>query len=120
MFSDNGSNFVGAVRELQELAQFLSKNESYLQEYINDKGVNWKFIPSYSPHMGRYWEAGIKASKGHLKKIVSDVYLTFEELSTLLAEIECSLNSRPISSMFSDPHDMTALTPSHFLIGRSI
>ena len=45
---------------------------------------------------------------------------TFEEFLTVLNQIEGILNSRPISPMSSDPGDLMALTPAHFIIGRSI
>ena len=46
--------------------------------------------------------------------------LTFEELTTVLAQIEACLNSRPLVSMPCDDDGVQALTPGHFLIGRPI
>lgn len=39
----------------------------------------------------------------------------FEELNTILVQIEVVLNSRPPCPISSEPHD---LTPAHFLVGR--
>ena len=44
--------------------------------------------------------------------------LTFEKLTTLLTQIESCLNSRPLCPLNSDPSDVNALTPAHFLIGE--
>ena len=58
--------------------------------------------------------------KTHLRRIVGDVKLTYEELSTLLAEIEACLNSRPLVPLPNDDDGIDALTPGHFLIGRPL
>ena len=41
-------------------------------------------------------------------------------MSTLLAQIEACLNSRPLQALSDDPEDFAALTPGHFLIGSSL
>jgi len=120
IYSDNGTNFVGANRELRELAQVLSSKTNSMQEMVNEIGISWHFIPAHSPHFGGLWEAGVKSLKYHLRRIVGNVILTFEELYTLLTQIEALLNSRPLTPMSSDPNDLTPLTPAHFLIGHTL
>jgi len=120
IYSDNGSNFVGANRELNELGNFLMKEGTVISKAINDMGINWHFIPAYSPHFGGLWESGVKSTKYYLKRIAGNATLTFEEFSTLLAQIEATLNSRPLIPMSSDPNDLMPLTPAHFLIGRTL
>ena len=53
-------------------------------------------------------------------RTLGGVILTNEELATGLCEIEAVLNSRPIIAVSSDPSDMKALTPGHFIIGAPI
>ncbi|KMQ86573.1 hypothetical protein RF55_14409 [Lasius niger] len=67
--------------------------------------------------MGGLWETAIKSAKTHLRKIVGTTPLTYEELYTLLVQIEACFNSRPICPMSNDGTDLTALTPGHLLIG---
>lgn len=52
--------------------------------------------------------------KTHLKRVVGNAKLTFEELSTVLAQIESCLNSRPLVALPSDEDAIEALTLGHF------
>ena len=58
--------------------------------------------------------------KHHLKRVMTDRLMTYEEFSTLLCRIEAVLNSRPITFISDNPNDFEALTPGHFLIGRPL
>ena len=49
-----------------------------------------------------------------------NVKFTFEELTTLLTQIEAVLNSRPLVPLPSDDDGIEALTPGHFLIGQPL
>ncbi|XP_018374065.1 PREDICTED: uncharacterized protein LOC108768206 [Trachymyrmex cornetzi] len=113
--SDNGTNFVGAHSELCRLGEFLNKNENKLCDKLIAERINWSFILAYSPHFGGIWEAGIKSTKYYLKRVMGDASLTFEELYSLLVQIESILNSRPLSPLSSHPDDLLPLTPAHFL-----
>jgi hypothetical protein len=115
--SDNGTNFQGAKSELEELGKFLRKNEDELVQAYAQEQCNWKFIPAYSPHMGGLWEAGVKATKYDFKRVMSSTILKFEQLYSLIVQIEGILNARPLSPLSQNPNDLTPLTPSHFLIG---
>lgn len=121
MYSDNGTNFVGASKILRKEAgaHLLHITDDVINE-ISNIGSEWHFIPPSSPHFGGLWEAGIKSMKYHLKRIIGDSTLTFEEISTVLTQIEACLNSRPLCPTTSDPSDNSALTPGHFLIGDAL
>lgn len=117
LFSDNGTNFVGANRELQALTDMLKKDADILNNTLSQDGVTWHFIPPRSPHFGGLWESCVKSAKYHLKRVVGESLLTFEELSTIVTQVEACMNSRPICPLSDDPTDLTPLTPGHFLIG---
>ena len=52
--------------------------------------IEWKFIPERAPHFGALWESAVQSTKTHLKRILGDVKLTFEEFCTVLTQIEAA------------------------------
>ncbi|GFY24155.1 integrase catalytic domain-containing protein [Trichonephila clavipes] len=90
IYSDNGTNFVGARRKLDEIRKLwlsLPTNEA-ISYYLSKSSIDWPFIPPSSPHFGGIWESGIRSVKFHLKRVLGETILTFEELTTLLTQIE--------------------------------
>ncbi|KAL0852558.1 hypothetical protein ABMA27_016977 [Loxostege sticticalis] len=74
---DNGTTFVGASKELQEV----SKIQEDIAAYMETHGTEWHFIPPHSPNFGGLWEAGVRSTKFHLKRVIGESTLTFEEMS---------------------------------------
>lgn len=88
----------------------------------NEGQINWHYIPPRSPHFGGLWEASAESATYHLKRIVGKVNLTFENLYTVLVQIEAIMSSRPISPISSGPNDpsLSFLSPAHFLVFDTI
>ncbi|XP_075167628.1 uncharacterized protein LOC142239732 [Haematobia irritans] len=121
VYSDNGTNFVGASRVLKtEYENFLRNVQVSVSEKYSTHGFSWQFIPPHAPHMGGLWEAAVKSMKTHLRKVASNIKFTFEEFSTLLIRIESILNSRPLSPISEDPNELIPLTPGHLLRGAPL
>ncbi|XP_011883990.1 PREDICTED: uncharacterized protein LOC105571129 [Vollenhovia emeryi] len=119
VYSDNGTTFTGADRELQQAYNHAIRNPDFLNQTAADK-IKWEFIPPHAPHFGGLWEAGVRSVKYHLRRVLGAHTLTFEELSTLLCRIEACLNSRPIGPLTDTIDDFAPLTPGHLLIGSAI
>lgn len=119
MYSDNGSNFVGADRYLQTIIKNSVRN-GQISRALSIQNVQWHFNPPGAPHHGGLWERLVRSTKYHLKRILIDRTLTFEELYTVLVQIEATLNSRPLSSLTDNSDDLNPLTPAHFLVGKAL
>lgn len=122
IYSDNGTNFQGAAKELKQMYNFLQTkgNQNAITTSLANDSIEWHFIPPGSPNFGGLWEAGIKTVKSHIKRVIGDTRLTYDEMYTLLVQIEGCVNSRPITPIYDDPSDPSVLTPAHFLIGAPL
>ncbi|XP_058457003.1 uncharacterized protein K02A2.6-like [Malaya genurostris] len=118
IWSDNGTNFVGADRWLQEMSAALSSGTSRVSHFLSNLGIKWMFNPPSSPHRGGIWEAAVKSAKKHLVAVLGTSAMTYEELATILTQVEACLNSRPLCPLSSNPDSYEALTPGHFIVGH--
>ena len=67
-------------------------------------------------HSTLWWHLGgcSKSAKYHLKRVIGTVKLNFEELATVLSQIEACLNSRPLTPLTTEDDGVETLTPGHF------
>ena len=126
IYSDNGTNFVGAQSELKAMVVALNRNEE-LKDHVAciGEGITWKFQPPASPHWGGVHESLVKSVKKALYRTLAPLKggtkrsnPTDLQLCALMVEVERFVNSRPITYVSSDPEDLEALTPYHFWLHR--
>lgn len=113
IFSDCGTNFVGTHRYLKEVENII-RSADFTNNIVENQ-ICWHFNPPSAPHMGGMWEAAVKSAKSLLHRVILNTVLTYEELNTVLHQVEATLNSRPLGAMSSDPNDYRTLTAGHFL-----
>lgn len=117
IWSDNGTTFVGANREM---ARVLKEWDNQVpSQQLASLGTTWRFITPSAPFQGGIWEAGVKSVKHHLKRVVGKRILTHGQMYTILTQIEAILNSKPLWPASDDPLDLLPITPAHLVIGRS-
>ncbi|XP_055622012.1 uncharacterized protein LOC129765623 [Toxorhynchites rutilus septentrionalis] len=117
IFSDRGTNFVGASKELSDALKTVDKQRIMLE--FTSSTTSWNFNPPASPHMGGSWERLIQSVKKILAEIHPKRSFTDEVLRNTLTEIENIVNSRPLTYVPVDDVSSPALTPNHFLLGSS-
>ncbi len=115
--SDNGTNFVGAERELRESIE--AWNSSHIEEHLKQQGIKWKFNPPHASHMGGVWERQIRTVRRVLSALMREQQLDDERLSTLLCVVEAVVNSCPLTHVSDDAKDLEPITPNHLLLLRA-
>ena len=105
-------------------AVVLSDNGSYFvatetQQFVASKNIEWKFNLASAPWYGGFWERLVSSVKRCLKQTVNKSRLSYDELQTVLLEIENVLNSRPLCYLYDDDQD-DILTPNHLLYGKKL
>lgn len=78
IYSDNGTNFVGAARKMDEEYVKAIRSIPSLASVLAEEKITWHFIPPGAPHFGGLWEAGVKSVKHHLRRVIGKSRLTFE------------------------------------------
>ena len=96
------------------------KNEELkLSEEMLLLKIKWKYIVEAAPWWGGFYERLVGSVKRSLRKILFRSTITYEELLTVIAEIEGILNSRPLCYHYSDEVEED-ITPSHLFSGRRL
>ncbi|KAL0146798.1 hypothetical protein M9458_057737 [Cirrhinus mrigala] len=97
IYSDNAKTFKRANQDLSKLWQAIK--DPQLLEYFSGKGIRAAWL---------------------VRKVLGRASLTFEEISTLLTEVEATLNSRPLTFVHNEVDEPQPLTPAHFLVGERL
>lgn len=124
MYSDNGTNFVGAERILRgELDRLLTNPQ--LEAFVRREAIHWIFQPAETPHFGGAHESLVRSVKKALYAAIEQEaskarHPTEDILRTLLFEVAGLLNARPLTYPSSDPDDYRLLTPNDFLNRSSV
>ena len=112
--SDNGSNLVGAEKELR--LSLHKWNQAQIESFLLQKGIFWNFNAPTASHHGGVWERLIRSTRRIMLGLTKEQVLSDDGLATLLTEVVSILNGRPLARTSTDPKDLTCLTPNHLLL----
>ena len=114
--SDNAKTFKSSCKEIRKITR-----SDEVWRYLVNQRTSWNFIIEKAPWWGGFWERLVRSIKRPLKKVLGRSPLNFEELRTVLVEIESVINSRPITYMYDDEDSISyPLTPSDLIYGLRI
>ncbi|XP_055591482.1 uncharacterized protein LOC129743472 [Uranotaenia lowii] len=114
VFTDNGTNFLGANNLL--VNQLRNTHEECAIIFTN-ANTRWYFNPPATPHMGGPWERMVRSVKLAMTAIADHPQHPSDEvLETVALEAEAIVNSRPLTYVPLDAAESDALTPNHFLL----
>ena len=123
LWSDPGTNFVGAKPALEQLYSFLDKlDRAELEENAAKNGTewSWKIHPADSPHRNGAAEAAVKIVKRALSNLGGNGEFTWGELQTFLFMASNLANERPIGARSQAQEDCVEyVTPNSLLLGRA-
>lgn len=114
--SDRGTNFVGAVNELN--IDSISVDDPPVKNFLTKNQAIWIFNPPHASHFGGVWERMIGVTRRILDGMLSRTDskgITNEVLVTFMAEVSSIVNSRPLVAVSTDPDDPSVLTPNILL-----
>ena len=114
IFSDNAPQFKLVCTVVDREWRKVLKDKEVMN-YVSAEGIKWKYTIALAPWQGGCYERLVGLVKRCMRKSIGRKYLSLEQLTTLLTEIEESLNSRPLTYVYEDLDSGFTLTPGHFL-----
>ncbi|XP_066910124.1 uncharacterized protein [Clytia hemisphaerica] len=103
MISDNGTNFISTD----------------VQNFMANRGTLWKFNIAKVPWYGGFFERLVRSVKRCLRKSIENAKLNYEEMLTILKEVENILNNRPLTYLYTE-ENVDPLTPNKLIYGRDL
>ena len=84
--------------------------------YLQENKVKWRFNLELAPWWGGFFERLVGFMKRTLRKVLGKAILTYQELETVLTEVEGNLNNRPLTYEYEVVGE-EMLIPNHLLYG---
>ena len=90
--SDNAKTFKGTEKQLRTLFR-----HPQVREEMQNHRIERRFNLERTPWWGGFFERMVGCVKRCLKNVLGNARLTYDELLTVLTEVEATLNSRPLT-----------------------
>ncbi|UYV83291.1 hypothetical protein LAZ67_23000423 [Cordylochernes scorpioides] len=108
VYSENGLNFVGCNNLFKKV------NWNDVLCYATVQRIKWNFNPPTPAFWGGWWERLVGLMKQLIRKVLGDKTVSYEELQTVICEVESAMNSRPLTAI-SEESGLVPITPAKFM-----
>ncbi|UYV68245.1 hypothetical protein LAZ67_5003594 [Cordylochernes scorpioides] len=108
VYSDNGLNFVGCNNLFKKV------NWNDVLRYATVQRIKWNFNPPTAAFWGGWWERLVGLMKQLIRKVLGDKTVSYEELQTVICEVESAMNLRPLTAI-SEESGLVPITPAKFM-----
>lgn len=120
IYSDPGSNLVGASRELaDQWGRMWQEDGDRISTHSAERGLRWVFSTADSPWQNGAVEALVKSCKKAISFSMNDRRLSPFEFSCMLYSVANLINERPIGTLPGVDSELNIITPNSLLLGRS-
>lgn len=114
IYTDNGTNFVGARNLLHKI------DWDKIRRFSSVQKIEWRLNPPSAAWWDGWWERLVRIVKDLIKRTLKKACLSYEEMSTILCDCEAIVNSRPLTYLVEDPTQLKPLTNDVFARSSSI
>lgn len=100
------------------LLQRVNYSKGLIRKRSNDSAnqkIDWCLNPPLAAWWGGWWERLVKIVKDLIKRTLKKACLSYEEMNTILCDVEAVVNSRPLTYLAEDPTQPQPLAPMMFL-----
>ena len=105
--SDNASVFKSTATWIRKI-----RKSERLQDYLARQEIRWRFNLSKSPWWEGIYERLLKDIKKTLYKVLGMANLTYDQLESVVIDIEKHVNNRPLTYVESEIGEEHVLTPN--------
>jgi hypothetical protein len=109
LYSDNGLNFVGCNNLFSQV------DFEEVRRYAAVQRMEWVFNPPTAAWWGGFWERLVGLTKRLLRRILGNSVVDLEELTTVLCDVEATLNRRPLTYISEKGGELVPLCPEMFM-----
>ena len=111
IYSDNFSTFQHASKWLKKMAK-----DEKICSFLAKREIRWQFNLSRAPWWGGQFERLVGLVKQALYKVIGKSTLRWNELESVILDVETTLNNRPLGYV-DDDYTKPILTPNLLILG---